>query len=414
MKSRWSLAAFLVILLLTITACEKAWKDPTPTPDESNIQAASTLFAQPTRSPRSTETPTPASDVEFDLSRSVARMEQAVLAGDMDAYMAYVWKGDPVFLADHTQWAQDWKEHPLSVFQIDLYNIHSDSPDVAIARMSTLWGQQDCSGDGTAGGATVSADFRREGDTWQLAGESWRTIDTEGIRFYYFSNDIIDNQPQAEVVAEYLPGVYTGLTLEFGFVPEHVAHIKMFESPITLQNWTRLSMPGITRWNEPGESIKITLSPNNTAPHEPTIANEYTRFILYEMADGTHGNFNWWLEEGIAEYGASRFRPLSQRNRILKQVAAWSTASENEDEHLIAWGLLETKPNLPPDQMQIAVDQAYTVVQYVTEQYGTDNRNTWIRAIATTQTVEQATQAELGLSLDNLLANWQAWLLEQL
>ena len=414
MKPRWSLVSAFAMLVLTITACEQAWKDPTPTADQANIQAASTLFAQSTRSPRSTETPTPASDVEFDLSRSIALMETAVLAGDTNAYMAFLWKDDPVFLADHTHWAQDWVDHPLSVFQIDLFNIRSDSPTEATARMSTLWGQQDRSGDGSAGGATISANFYREGDTWQFAGASWQIINLDGIQFYYFSNEIIDNEPQAKIVAEYLPSIYTGLTLEFGFVPEHIAHIKMYESPVTLQNWTRLSMPSITRWNEPGESIKITLSPSSTAPHESTVANEYTRFLLYEMAGGTHGNFNWWLEEGIAEYGALRFRTLSQRNRILKQVAALSLAPENAEERLIAWDRLETEPDLLADQVQVAVYQSYTVVLYITETYGKEARNAWIRAIATDQTIEEATQAELETSLDDLLAGWEAWLPTQL
>lgn len=414
MTSRWSLVCVCAVIVLALTACEQAWKDPTPTPDQANIQAASTLFAQPTRSPRSTETPTPASDVEFDLSRSIALMENAVLAADLDAYMAYIWKDDPVFLADHTRWAQDWVDHPLSVFQIDLFNIRSDSPNEASARMSTLWGQQDRSGDGSAGGATISGDFYREGDTWQFAGARWETVDLDGIRFYYFSNEIIDNQPQADVVVDYLPSIYTGLTLEFEFVPEHVAHIQMYESPVTLQNWTRLSIPSIARWNEPGESIKITLSPSNTAPHESTVANEYTRFLLYEMAGGTHGNFNWWLEEGIAEYGALRFRTLSQRNRILKQIAELSLAPENAEERLIAWDRLDTEPDLLADQMEVAVYQAYTVVLYITETYGKEARNAWIRAIAIDQTIEQATQAELGTSLDALIADWEAWLPTQL
>jgi hypothetical protein len=404
------IALTTIILLTALVACEKAEPDPTATPDKASIQAASTLFAQPTRAVRATPTATPASDVELDLNRTVARMEQAVLAGDVDGYMAYVWDGDPLFWAEHRLWAQDWQAHPLSVFVIELYGIQSLSADTAAARMTMQWSQQGQTDSGSAGGATVSVIFYRKDDTWLLGGERWKTTDVSGFRFYYFADSIVDNQAQANAVIEFLPAIYADINRKLDFTPEHIAHLKMYESPVTLQNWTRLSIPVMDQWNEPGESIKIPLGAGDTAPLESDVAREYTRFVLYEIAGGSHGRYPWWMEEGVAAYGGSLSQTLSRRNRVIKQIAGRALAPADAPQQLLDWEMLKTRPDLLDDDMQWAINQSYTLVQYITDTYGAETRNAWIRAVATDQTVEEATLAQLGVSLDDLDTAWRAWL----
>ena len=96
-RYRHLMFAGLLALAAGLTGCEKAEQVPTPTPHQESIQAAGTLFAPPTRPPRITSTPTPLDAAEPELSRAVARMEQAVLDGDPDAYTQSVCPGDPVF-----------------------------------------------------------------------------------------------------------------------------------------------------------------------------------------------------------------------------------------------------------------------------------------------------------------------------
>lgn len=409
MNLRRYCALFLIVLL--VAACQKAEEKATPTPDESSINAASTLFAQPTRAAHLTPTVTPMNEVELDLSRLVADMEQSVMAGDYDTYLTHIWDGDPVFWTEHSRWAQDWHEHPLSAFNIELYGVESTSPTTATARMTVTWSQLDRT---SAGGATVSAIFYEDGDQWKLGGENWHTLEDEGIRFYYFSNEILDNTPQALIVQEYLSPVYSRITQEFDFTPQSMAHIKMYESASTLQTWTRLSMPAIAVWNEPGEAIKLTLGPSNTAPAETLIAREYTRFVLFEMSGGTHGAFPWWLEEGIAEYGGSLFRTLSQRNRMLKQIASVAAAPPGSDRHLFAWDDLVMRPNLSSVEYERAVNQAFSLVQYVSDTYGADARNAWIQAIAGGESLDKATPAHLEIDFDALETAWRDWLMTQL
>jgi hypothetical protein len=403
-----------LLLLSGGAACQKAAEPSTPTPDQASIQAASTLFAQPSPTPRITQTPTPVNAVELDLNRAVARMEQAVLAGDYESYMAYVWDGDPIFWNEHSRWAQDWQTHPLRVFEITLYGIQEAAADKATARMTIIWAQRGTAGEGSSGGATISAVFYLRDGRWLFGGEDWQALATQGIRFYYFSNDILDNRPQAEMVAEYLPDIYSRLTHEFGFVPEHTAEIKMYESTATLQTMTRLSMPAISVWNEPGEAIKLTLGPSNTAPREPDIAREYAQFLVYELGGGTHGSFPWWLEDGIAEYGSLLFRTLSYRNRTLRTVAALAQAPEGAERHLVEWDVLDNPAALDDTARQVVPDQVFTLLHYITETYGTEKRNAWIQAIASGQTLGDACQMHLGTTFVELAEAWREWLPSQM
>jgi hypothetical protein len=404
----------LLALTVSLMGCEKSEESPTPTPDRASVQAASTLFAQPTHVVRVTPTVTPSSEVELALNRTIARMEQAVLAGDVDAYLDYVWQGDPVFLTEHTRWARDWQESPLSVFEITLFSIQQLADNTATARMAIRWSQRGRSGSGSSGGTTTSTVFYREGDTWMLAGERWQIAEIEGFTFYYFDDAIVSNRLQADSVLEALPGVHTTITRLFDFEPKHVAHIKMYDSYTALQNWTQLSVPFMTTWNQPGEAIKIAVNQvNNTAPSEYDLAREYTRVVLYEIAEGSHGNFPWWLEEGVAEYGGLQFRTPGRRRQIIEEIAELVAAPDDAEFRLIEWQDAESRPSALGDAMQVAVYQAFTLVHYVTETYGEAARNDWIRAIATDQTLDEACESQLGIRFEDLDAAWRAWLLEQ-
>lgn len=400
----------LLVVSLALAACSPARQEAAPTP---TLQAASTLFAQPTRTPRLSPTPSPMSAIEFELNRTVARMERAVQTADLDTYLSFVWPGDPIFLAEHTAWARDWVEHPLAVFEVELFNIRTLSPEIAVARMSWRWRQATREGEDSAGGTTMSVIFYRQDDRWLLGGEHWTTADVPGFRLYYLT-DVVDNRQQAQTMLEYLPEVYAAVTRAFAYTSHQTAHIKLYESPTVLFNWTRLSRPDLTAWNAPGESIKLTLTPINTAPDESVVAREYTRFVLFELSDGGRERFPWWLEEGIAQYGGSLFATLSQRNRIFKRIAALSLAPETSDERLLRWDELSDPDSLSADQRDLAVNQAFVLVHFVTERYGIDARNAWVRAMASGQTLDAACQSALGLSFADLNVAWRAWLPSQL
>ncbi len=400
-----------LVIVLGVSACGKATPAPTATPDRDSAELARTLFAPPTRPQRAA--PTAASsgdvgDIELALSRTVAAMEQAVRAADLNAYWQWLYPDDPVFLADQRGWAEDWVAHPLEVFEIDLFGVQQLSADTATARMTTRWRLAERDGDSSAGGATISAIFYRQDERWLFGGERWQVADLEGMQLYYFADTVIDESEQAQTMLDYLPAVYTGITHVLGYTPAHTAHIKLYESPITLHNWTRISRPTLTRWNVPEESIKVALNDRLTPPYEPEMGRELALFVFYEMA-GEHAEaLPWWVCAGVGEYGAAHFRTYSQRHRVLRNMAARAAALGGMETGLWPWDALDTPP---VEQAQTsAAEQAYTLLHYLTETYGDNARNAWLRAIAQGASVDEATRAQLGTDFATLDADWRAWL----
>lgn len=415
MKLRPTLALSLAaILIAALAACQKADDPPTPTPNQESIQAASTLFAQPTRPPRTTPTPTPLSDVELELSRTTAGMEQAVLAGDVERYMAYVWPDDAIFYQEQAAWAHDWQAHPLGHFEINLSRIDTTDPGAVTARTTILWTQQDASRGDSSGGTTITAVFRPGADGWLFAGEQWEMLETDGFELRFFETPLADNRRQAEILLDDLPAIFTRITRELGYTPDAPAQIKLYDSAATLQTMTRMSIPALSQWVAPGEAIKMTYGTYNTAPETPEVAREYTRYVLYAMAGGAQERYPWWLEQGMGEYGASLFHTLSQRSRVIDRIAAVAGGTGASSGSLIPWKMLIAEPDLDRTDRQFAIEQAYTLVLYVQNAHGAEARNTWLAAIAGGASAEDATQSALRVSFDGLDAAWRDWLPQQI
>lgn len=425
MKRPHSLIALLLTGLLVLAACQKAGPPPTVTPDAARFETAAALFARPTRAAHASPTPEPAPDIELAISRTLARMEQAVLAGDRDGYLANVWTGNTTLYVEQFRWAQDWVEHPLSVFDLSISAL--DAPAGATearARLTITWTQRD---QDSSGGATLSVVFIRDGERWLYGGEDWQVIELDGIRLYYFANSLTDNRAEAETLAGDLPDIHARLTALFGFKPAEVLKIRLYESAATLQTVTRLSQASITTWNRPGEAIKLTLGPSNTAPRPPDVAREMARWLLYclsakaQRSGGEEMPVPWWLVEGFAEYGAMQFRPVSQQKRMIERIAALAAVRESAGQRLFTWDELADRdtfaaaqPTLSPAQaFELARDQSATLVYFIGEVFGVEARYRWLEAMANGQTLDKASEDHLGQSFEALDEAWQAWLSEQ-
>lgn len=415
----------LTALLALLSACQEAGPAPTATPDQDAAETAAALFAQPTRVAFASPTPEPAPDIELAINRTLAQMEQAVLAGDREAYLAHVWGEDPIFHVEQSRWAQDWIDHPLAAFDLSISAL--DAPEGAAearARLTITWTQRD---QDSSGGATLSVVFYRDGESWLYGGEDWQVIELDGIRLYYFANSLLDNRAEAETMAEDLPGIIARLTALFGFSPAETPQIKLYESAATLQTVTRPSMPEIAVWTRPGEAIKLTLGPSSTAPRPPDVAREIARWLLYavsapaQRSAGEEMPVPWWLQEGFVEYGAAQFRPASQQNQMIERIAALAGAPEPAEQRLFAWDNLSDRetfaaaqPALSPAQaFELARDQSATLVHYIGEAFGIEARYHWLEAISNGQQLHEATEDHLGQSFDALDEAWRAWLREQ-
>jgi hypothetical protein len=329
------------------------------------------------------------------------QMEAAVLTQDQDTYLSYVDLSDPVFALEHTRWTDDWAgPAPVDVFELDAENIQLVD-DEAITDLTMTWSLVD---DSTTISATYPARFRRgEDEVWRYAGELWVTLETE----YFQVHARPGLEEAAERLSEALPDIYQHATQSLGYEPETIMQIKLYDSPEALVANVLLSLPPILGWNEPGESLKMLASPDEI-PASYVLAHELTHFLTFEMAGSTHGNFTWWVEEGIAEYVASHYGPASRYEGHIARVLNWHAEAA-----LAPWDAMADFETTPYELWQYVYPQGYVFVIYVTETFGEEARNDWLWAMAGEMTLPEATEAVLGFTFDELDQGFDAWLDEQ-
>jgi len=112
----------------------------------------------------------------------------------------------------------------------------------------------------------------------------------------------------------------------------------------------------------------------------------------------------WWLDEGIATYVGSQVSGIPEDDR-LAQVKAWAA-----DGRLAPWAEMGVFEETPLELWPFAYSQGYAMVRFVTEEIGIGQRNAWLAAMATEMDIDEATDAVLGRSFDQLDREFRAWL----
>ncbi len=327
-------------------------------------------------------------------------MEAAVLACDTAAYFEQVDQTDLIFALEHTRWADEWARAPL----VETYALAVDelrvAGDNATGRLTVTW--RTLSAD-----EATTAEFpvrftRGEDGDWRYAGELWE--DQPAEHFLIRAQPGLDEA--AARVRAVLPDVYTHVTRSLDYTPSGHMQIKLYDSVEALVANTLLSLPPIHGWNEPGESLKLYAGPNGTP--ESAVAHEFTHFLEFDMAGTARSRLPWWLSEGLAVYVANDFAPNASTTAQLDLVAEWSA-----DGSLAPWNTLSVFETTPPELWRYVYPQGYAFVTFVTEVYGVEQRNTWLKAMSTEMDLDEATPAVLGRSFEALDEEFRAWLAER-
>lgn len=332
----------------------------------------------------------------------VSEMQDAVLSSDRDLYLSNVdLVSDPVFAVEHSRWADDWADKAyVSRISMEVDDILVNG-DTASATMSVSW--RNNIDDMPGAQASYPVQFTRNADGWLYAGESWYTIEGETFRVHAMPG----LESVAEEVANRFPEVYDFATSSLDHTPSARVEVKLYHTREALGANTLLSLPLITGWNEPGESIKLYGSDLTILLR--VIAHEATHFITFDMADTGHGNYPWWVMEGIAEYVSTTFaEPGSSRFDEAHSFAQGLV----ENDSLVPWEDISDFETTPVSLWRYVYPQGYAFVAFVTETYGEDSRNEWLHLMATEMEIEEATQAAFGLTFDELSDAFVVWLTE--
>lgn len=341
--------------------------------------------------------PGPTTDQDA-ITALVAEMEDAVIHQDRDAYLSHVDTADPIFASEHHYWAYDWATgDPLDRFSMKVSSIRGGG-DSATATLTITWAVLP---DTSYRRAEFPVHFVRGSDgAWRYAGELWVMVTTEHFRVYVFPSQ----RRTAERMVARLPDLYDQVTGSLGYTPEQDIEIKLYPSQDILGATTALRLPPIQGWNEPGESLKLFVSPGKM-PSPSVLAHELTHFVMFDMAGTTRGHYPWWLAEGVAQDVASAYWEPEWSANYLEQVRDWAAAGKLAD-----WDAMSIYETTPLDLWRYVYPQGYAFVFYVNETYGENARNAWLQDMAGTMEIEEATQDTFGMSFEELDQGFREWL----
>lgn len=345
-------------------------------------------------------------------------MARAVLAADEKAYRQLVDPISPEFVMEQTHWAADLAKHtpeiftitlntPLQVSTLQAGSIAPGNPaselDAATAELTMTWKLPD----GKQRDVSYPARFLRRDGQWRYAGEAWTSLfstDSQNIA-RYLDPDLAE---AAARVVEVMPGVRKHVETGFNSTLDHPQVIKLYTSMRHLQQSIYLSyVEGLSGWNEPGEAIKILADPAITKGHlKRLLAHEYGHVATFSFDPNASENMPWWSAEGVAELAAEKYAGKKSLEAVDSMVRTWAEKGQLAD-----WDDMADFRSTPVSLYPQVYTQSHHFIGWLSEQFGRDARNTWIREMAQGVPVEQASLDAFGNEFEVLDNLWRESLL---
>lgn len=351
--------------------------------------------------------PLPSDAMESRRVRSVVgAMQSAIERDDPGAYMAQINPSDPVLITEHRAWFADLDVSPVNELHIELDEtepVMLNEDGSVIAQLRITW--QVPSEEETRR-YDIPARFEpigTPGGQWHFAGRAWdiAMLDSPGVRIYCDEA----HAAIAQLARERVPVLRDAIALDMGIDPSggdlHEVVVKIYPKMRELQASIYPSYTaGISGWNEPGESIKILGRDEMEQDRlDPLLAHELGHAVSFEYGPVIN-NAPWWSLEGVAEVAAGLFRDSwDRKHRRIAKLA--------QSDNLRRWEqLADFKGEAVQHGMHVYL-QGWSMVDFIDRTYGKDARNAWFTRLGHGDTLEKASQSALGISFDQLDAEWR-------
>jgi hypothetical protein len=135
------------------------------------------------------------------------------------------------------------------------------------------------------------------------------------------------------------------------------------------------------------------------------LAHEYGHVATFEMGPRAT-DMPWWVLEGAAELAAEGYTRNPARN-LNRQMEGMARAG-----WLAAWEDLADFRGEAQNHVWAVYTQGHHMLGYISDRFGRSARNRWLRLMAQGRTIDSATTEALGLSFDQLDADWRQSLKE--
>jgi hypothetical protein len=153
-------------------------------------------------------------------------------------------------------------------------------------------------------------------------------------------------------------------------------------------------------WNEPGESIKL-LAHEGTGKDalRALLAHEYGHVATFELGPRAT-DMPWWVLEGVADLSAQQYS--DDWEAVDATVRRWAAKDA-----LVGWERLADFHGEAPQHATHVYVQGHHMLGYISERFGRERRNAWMRAMANGATLDDATRNVLGLAFADLDTQWR-------
>ncbi len=330
---------------------------------------------------------------DSDLKLLVSKMQQAIVTQDKSAYLELVDLSDPIFKVEHSRFIDDWLQNPVSQLELDVV-LQGEEAESANGLLT--WKYQNKDKDPIT--SSYRAKFVKLDGKWRYAGEFWLLLKAENIGVLFMPG----LNAQAQQVLELLPEITKHVASSLEFESQKPITVKVYDSNETVTQSVGLSWTVFGGWNEPDEAIKMTAHAGG-AISSSLLAHEITHDYAFEHF-GSH-SFPWWLDEGLAEFVASRYWTASKVNKKLNTVSNWAIFTRLEP-----WENISDLNTTPTQLWDFVYVQGFAFVQYLSTIYGQGARNRWLIEISSGKNLTQAAQIAFGASFEQVNQDFETWL----
>lgn len=324
-----------------------------------------------------------------------ARLSQAVLASDGDAYLGAVDLEDPYFAHESRYLANAITEDSAPKFELKRRGRARGAGDTLVVPVRAKWQPSE---KGSARSTSYNARFTKDaaGD-WQYAGAEWETTVSVDPRIRVYAT------PELAVEAELVRSAYARIVPPveafFGVVMPDLPPVKIYSEMAHLQlSITPTYDPPLGGWYEPGESIKMVWRDRSAESIERLLAHEMGHAMYVHIGAGTDDT-PWWAHEGVAEVSASRVHPRLERvNERLGKL-------KGEDK-LVEFDFLAVFDDDTFMEQRLAYPMGHSMVAYVLERFGQTRGFAWLTELDDLG-VDDASRHHLGVSFAELDEAWR-------
>ena len=228
----------------------------------------------------------------------------------------------------------------------------------------------------------------------------WRELESDNLTLHWYVGD----EEFATTLMDVCQEAIDTLAVDVGTRLEQHIEVYLYASATDLrqamvypQEWT-----GGVAFTEYG-IIAIGLGPGDLSWGIRALRHELTHLVVHAATFSPYGNLPTWLDEGLAMYNEGQ--PAAGFVSILRNAV--------ENEGLLSLRTLSGPFSADPTKAYLSYAQSHSVVEYLLAEYGSDKMHQLLMTFKAGATIERALNDTYGIGLDELQADWYAWVQQE-